>query len=193
MSEDPPDASPSKIVYAEYTRLSAASERMTHSSLDDFKLLAVVGAMVGLQPVSDYLKGDGGKIAVSSLFVGFMGLLFIVAVIAFRDTLKQSLIVYLGEHLTRYENILRVMYSCESNGLFRTYSEAEQWAAEKHAKLVVTFNIFILLPVAGIPAFVLSRYEVFPYWNYTYFYLATCGGVYFLYYYLSKIYLRKRY
>jgi hypothetical protein len=191
MSSEPPELQPNDIVYAEYTRLSGASERMVYSSFDDFKLLAIVGAIVGLEPITTYVN-EGKPIAVSYLFVGFLGLFSIIAVIAFRDTLKQSFLYYLGEHQIRCEEFIRKQYGFNETNLFLTCSEFEQWASSRHRKLVIAFNFFILLPTIGIPAFILYRNENGVFRYYTFSYVVICLAVYALYFYLTKAFLPKK-
>lgn len=191
MSSEPPKLQPNDIVYAEYMRLSAAAERIFHSSFDDFKLLAIVGAIVGLEPITTYVN-EGKPIAVSYLFVGFLGLFSIIAVIAFRDTLKQSFMFYLGEHLIRYEEFIRKLYGFNETNLFLAYSEFEQWVSSRHKKLVIAFNFFVLLPTIGIPAFILYRNENGVFRYYTFSYVVICLAVYALYFYLTKTFLPKK-
>lgn len=191
MSSEPPKLQPNDIVYAEYTRLSAAAERIFHSSFDDFKLLAIVGALIGLEPITTYVN-EGKPIAVSYLFVGFLGLFSIIAMIAFRDTLKQSFMFYLGEHQIRCEEFIREQYGFNETNLFLTCSEFEQWVRSRHKKLVIAFNFFVLLPTIGIPAFILYRNENGVFRYYTFSYVVICLAVYALYFYLTKAFLPKK-
>lgn len=189
MKEESPEMESSSIVYAEYVRLSEAAEKLMNSSFEDFKLLAVIGAILGLKPVADSLSG--GEVRAPYLFVGFLGLLFVIAIIAFRDTLKQSLIVYLGQHLKRYEQVLKERVPVAAGArLFRTYSDYDEWLKKRHIKLVIAFNLFFVLPVVIIPSFIL--------WHarpngllYSLFYLCSSLFVYALHFFLGKVYLSK--
>lgn len=191
MSSEPPKLQPNDIVYAEYTRLSAVSERIFHSSFDDIKLLAALGAIIGLEPITTYVN-EGKPIAVSYLFIGFLGVFSIIAAIAFRDTLKQSFMFYLGEHLIRYEEFIRKQDGFKETNLFLTHSEGEQWLSSRHKKLVIAFNFFVLLPTIGIPAFILYRNESGVFRYYTFSYVVICLAVYALYFYLTKAFLPKK-
>lgn len=191
MSSEPPKLQPHDIVFAEYTRLNAVTERIIHSSYDDFKLLAVVVALVGLEPVTRYVNG-GQPIRISYLFVGFLGLFSVIAMIAFRAMLKQSFLYYLIEHLIRFEEFIREQYGLKETNLFLIHGDAELWASSGHRKLAVVFNFFFLLPVIGIPTFILYRNEDGVFRYYTFSYVVICLAVYALYFYLANAFLPKK-
>lgn len=189
MSEEVTEMPTSSIIYAEYVRLSTALEELTNSSFDDFKLFAVIGAILGLKPLADSLSG--GEVSAAYLFVGFLGLFFIIAIIAFRDTLKQSLIFYISTHLIRYEKVIRQQVPIAiQEDLFQTYGEVDVWFRKRHKNLVLAFNFFFLLPVIIIPSFVLWRGKPSgPYFSLTY--IAVCFAVYAFYFFMSKVYLSR--
>jgi hypothetical protein len=187
VKEEGPEMATSSIVYAEYVRLGDTTEKLMNSSFDDFKLFAVIGAILGLKPLADSLSG--GPVRSTYLFVGFLGLLLVVAIIAFRDTLKQSLMVYMSNHLKRYEKVIKqhVPVAAEGN-LFQAYAEFDEWVKRRHIKLAIIFNIFFLLPVVIIPTFILWHAEPDgP--VYARLYLGISIIIYVIHFFVSKVYL----
>jgi hypothetical protein len=158
MSEQPPpDMSAEDIVYKEYVRLSEASIQLVNSSFEDFKLLAVVGVLLGFKPVTDSF---GGTLKAPTLFVVFLTLLSLLAIIGFRDILKRALVDYTGRHLVRYETaIRRRVAGAEAAGLFKVYGEVEGWTKNEQLRFVLAFNLAFLIPVLAVPAAILWRAE----------------------------------
>lgn len=81
-----------EYVYKEYVRLHEVANAYAHSSFDDFKLLAAVGLILTWAPFGSLFTGETASPEV--LFLGFVAILLIIAIIGTRDFLKQSLIIH---------------------------------------------------------------------------------------------------
>ncbi|MDR4485184.1 MAG: hypothetical protein R3B95_18605 [Nitrospirales bacterium] len=97
------------LLYQEYFRLHGVINSYTFSSFDDFKMLAVIGMMIAWEPLATRFTNvqtqtkEGCKI----IFFGFVAILFVLAVIATRDLLKQSIIQFEIHQLASYEEVIR--------------------------------------------------------------------------------------
>src|SRR5690349_22647753 len=83
-----------QLVYEELVRLEGRIDAMAQSSFEDFKLLGALGAVLGLSPVAEYFKADV-EVSGEVKLLMFLTLFAILAVVSFRDLMKQSLIRFL--------------------------------------------------------------------------------------------------
>jgi hypothetical protein len=94
------------FLYQEYVRLSHRLDTIIDSSWDDFKLLGASSALIAWPPLAQsdlFSRSDSCFI----LFVGFIGILFIMAIIGMRDLIKQSLMQHYLFELRRHEEEIR--------------------------------------------------------------------------------------
>src|SRR5688572_9495710 len=93
--------------YKEYDRLQHRTDAIVDSSFNDFALLSAAGIIIAWPPISDSdLFSNNNKPLI--LFIGFLGLLIIVAIIATRDLVKQSLLQFYFRELAYLEKELQL-------------------------------------------------------------------------------------
>ncbi len=168
-------------LYKEYVRLSQQTEEYIRSAFDDLKLMGVIGATIALwKPIVDIIVLANPKIDYSGLlFLGFLSLLLIIAVIGFWNLIKQSFIIFFADNLQGYEEELRKeLNELESSRVFNLN-------LEKETKLLVsyriTFTAFLLvftLATTVIPSLILLSFKL----TYSLIYLLlslTIFGIYF--------------
>lgn len=170
-------------LYKEYIRLSQQAEEYIRSAFDDFKLMGVIGATISLwKPIVDVIVLANPKIDFDYsglLFVGFLSLLLVIAVIGFWNLIKQSFIIFFADNLQGYEEELRKELSEREN------SRVFNLNLEKETKLIIsyrtTFSAFLAvfaLATTVIPFLILLSFN-FTY-SLTYLLLAlTIFGTYF--------------
>mgnify|MGYP001587412955 CR=1 FL=1 len=160
-----------EYLYKEYARLSTVQQGYIKSSFDDFKMLSALGSAMGLVIATATfvakasLGGEGSRNAeelarltgeVSKLaFVAFLGMLALVAILAFRDLLKQSLIGGIGVHLTELEEALRGRMKLGGTRTFQVASTGHLWVRQQHRYVALVFHVVFYLALGGIPATVL--------------------------------------
>ena len=148
-------------LYEEYTRLHALVDTYAKSSFKDFKLLAVVGsaATLSLKLATPSLTKEYPDEVVHLLFFAFLLILGMIAVIAFRDLIKQSLIAGYAAHMISYENELRGELKMPEFGVA---SASEPWYTTLYLPLMQSFvaifgAVVLLLPWAIIGEVELDR------------------------------------
>lgn len=168
-------------LYKEYVRLSQQAEEYIKSAFDDFKLMGVIGATIALwKPIVDVIVLANPKIDYSGLlFLGFLSLLLIIAIIGFWNLIKQSFIIFFADNLQGYEEEIRKEFNELGN------SRVFNLNNEKEAKLLLsyktTFTAFILiftLTTTVIPFLILLSFKVI--YAFTYLLLSLLiFGIYF--------------
>ena len=150
-------------LYKEYVRLSQQAEEYIKSAFDDFKLMGVIGATISLwKPIVDVIALANPKIDYSGiLFLGFLSLLLIIAIIGFWNLIKQSFIIFFADNLQGYEEELRKGFN--ERGDSRVFN----LNLEKEAKLLdnykITFTAFLsvfALATTIIPFLILLSFKV---------------------------------
>jgi hypothetical protein len=149
-------------LYREYVRLSASVEKLAETSFQDFGLLASVGAVAAWPPLVGWLTNSGGPSTGLILFVGFSVILLIVAIIATRDLLKQSLILYLGKQLQSYEIELKGILDLKTSPIFSLALDLPEWTKTRHSRITRRFRVFFALVLIVFPFIVLALVD--PYW-----------------------------
>lgn len=157
-------------LYKEYIRLSQQAEEYIRSAFDDFKLMGVIGATIALwKPIVDIIVLANPKIDYSGLlFLGFLSLLLVIAVIGFWNLIKQSFIIFFADNLQGYEEELRKeLNELDSSRVFNLN-------LEKETKLLVsyrtTFSAFLsvfALATTVIPVLILISFDI----RYSFLYL----------------------
>ncbi|MBW4473529.1 MAG: hypothetical protein KME45_24600 [Stenomitos rutilans HA7619-LM2] len=168
-------------LYKEYVRLSQQAEEYIRSAFDDFKLMGVIGATIALwKPIVDFIVLANPKIDYSGLlFLGFLSLLLVIAIIGFWNLIKQSFIIFFADNLQGYEKELRKeLNELESSRVFNLNLEKE---AKLLASYRVTFAAFLLifaLATTVIPFLILIFFKVI--YSLIYLFLSlTIFGIYF--------------
>lgn len=165
----PPLSQDLEYLYKEYVRLSNRLDTIVDSSWGDFKLLGAVGALFAWPPIA---KSDlfGHTDTSVTLFIGFTGILFIVAVIATRDLIKQSIIEHYLHELKVYEQDIRDKLGNRVNHSFQL---ANHWLARRQGawkRITFCFYVLFYLCLFSFPVAVLV-------WQTSYSYAITYGVV----------------
>ena len=139
-----------EYLYKEYVRLSDLCDSYAKSSFDDFKLLGAIGALLAWKPIAD--------LATASPFIvllGFLAILFIVAIIGTRDLLKQSLINYYLSQIKLYEEEIRGILAHPDVPTFCFAVNWESWSQQKHLPVTSRLYLLIILTVTVLPSIIL--------------------------------------
>jgi hypothetical protein len=133
----------------EYVRLANRYESLVDSSFSDFKLLAAIGALIVWPPLSAsdlFVRNtDSGPI----LFVGFVGILSIIVIIAVRDMVKWALIDFYLEEMRILEDAIGARVG-QDNATIRF---AHNWPEYRARRYVPVFKRFALLFVLFLLCF----------------------------------------
>ncbi|MBE9006309.1 hypothetical protein IQ259_14895 [Fortiea sp. LEGE XX443] len=130
-------------LYKEYVRLSQQAEEYIKSAFEDFKLMGVIGATIALwKPIVDVIVLANPKIEYSGLlFLGFLSLLLIIAIIGFWNLIKQSFIIFFADNLQGYEEEIRKeLNEVENSRVFSLNLEKETKLLHSYR---VTFAAFL--------------------------------------------------
>jgi hypothetical protein len=149
-----------EIAYKEYVRIDKKVEALVHSSFADFKLFGAVGAILGASPVAAYLKSEK-TVPAGLKFFAFLVLFAVIAIISFRDLVKQSLIRYLLGEAEICAQALSETSGRDLAPIFNSVERWRQWQARRHLKVTQVLAVAIILPVAVLPAFALFLGEGF--------------------------------
>jgi hypothetical protein len=143
-----------EYLYKEYTRIHDTATDYAKSSFDDFKLLGVIGFIVGWKPLSSWLN-----LGPHALLVGFSAILLASAVIAARDFLKQSLIACCLEETKYYEAELIKEIGPSGDGIFNGYEHWTTWFKERHRHVANNFYFLFTCCIVVVPAIILYSNE----------------------------------
>jgi hypothetical protein len=140
------------LLYKEYVRLHDKMDTYASASFADFKLLAVVGAGASVAIKVGHGVGVknvdvGPRLAPMTAFA----MLALVAILAFRDLLKQSLIYGLVPHLKALEHEIRTRFGLANSRVFLLNTSIDRWHAT-HAYAVRWFGSSFAVSIAGLPA-----------------------------------------
>lgn len=145
-------------LYAEYTRLQGRVDHYLQSSFEDFKLIGAIAIFLTWAPLANVLAGLHPGLEEDQtliLFLGFVGILLIVAVIGMRDVIKQSVIFYYVDEIQFYEAELRKMHHLERSDVFRGIEHLNVWYAQKHRRIYSLFTLCFLFGLFILPPIVL--------------------------------------
>ncbi len=177
-------------LYKEYVRLSQQAEEYIVSAFDDFKLMGVIGATIALwKPIVDVIVLANPKIDYSSLlFLGFLSLLLIIAVIGFWNLIKQSFIIFFADNLQGYEAEIRKEFSeLQDPRVFNLNFEKETKLLTSYR---ITFGAFIVvfaLTTSVIPFLILFSFKA----AYSFVYLLLSLTIFAIYFRVLKKSTRK--
>lgn len=156
-----------KHIYQEYERLHSLWDSYSKSSFDDFKLLGAVGLMLAWGPIAKSLENiEGGGI----VFFGFIGIIFVIAIIGTRDLLKQSIIIFNMKQTKHYEKAIRSILQNKSEGLFCISEQWQRWFKERHRYISGWFYLLCLLFSVAYPTVLLGLF--FGNWGFAVIYLS---------------------
>ncbi len=161
------------FLYTEYVRLSSLVNSYAASSFSDFQLLGVVGAMLAWEPLANRLaKTQHNEQAdVKIIFFGFVAIFFVVAIIATRDLMKQSIIIFEINQICLYEQAIRNLATFDLKNTFKSAIEWTFWINDVHEPISNHFRLLVIILATAFPAFVLWAKNR----RYTYSYLAISG------------------
>ncbi len=144
-----------EYLYKEYSRIHELSDTYAKSSFDDFKLLiAGCGAILAWKPIAvNFLDGD-----LRILFIGFLAILFFVAIVGTRDLLKQSILIFYMRQLEYYESSIRSFFEKPDQGTFSLSLCWNIWFRKKHRFVGIWFYILFFIFVALYPTVVICTY-----------------------------------
>jgi hypothetical protein len=162
------------LLAAAYERAAEELDEYARSVFDDVKLLAVVGSMVAWGPVEGVLFGDkehGVKAAISGadagvaffgeplvLLLGFLVILTVLAVIALRDIVKSSFILYYVDYLIELEERLAAFRGVKAPHGMRKW---KRWHKAVHGPQQRIFRGFICGVVFVLPSALLAARACF--------------------------------
>jgi hypothetical protein len=164
----------------EYTRLSKRYESLMDSSFEDFKLLTAIGFLVAWPPVATSGLFTSDR-SVPILFMGFVGILFIVMILATRDILKASVAESYLQEMLIYEKEIKTRLVCGA-----AFQFAHNWLKYRKKRyypifirFAILFTVLLLFPVVIL----LLRCECL----YAFWYLVSVIFTYSIYLWTVKI------
>jgi hypothetical protein len=140
-------------LYREYVRLGEYSDSYIRSSFEDFKLLGAIGALLVWPPIAGAFDEDSSG---SILLVGFIAILFIVAILGVRNLLKVSVIAIYIEQLERLEAEIRAELGTPQTKAFRL---AESWVGRgmrRQGRIALRFHLLFIVLLGVFPNLVLG-------------------------------------
>lgn len=168
-------------LYKEYVRLSQQAEEYIQSAFDDLKLMGVIGATIALwKPIVDFIVLAKPEFDASGLlFLGFLSLLLVIAIIGFWNLIKQSFIIFFADNLQSYEEEIRKELSVvDGSGVFGLNLEKETKLLQSYRATFAAFLLVFALATTIIPVLILVSLSV----TYALIYLVlslTLFGTYF--------------
>jgi hypothetical protein len=173
-----------ELLYPEYVRLHALVSELTRSSFEDFRLLSVVGSAASFllstlgaaskdKHVQEFfhLHTDGVPLPTVLLF-GFLTMFGLVAIIAFRDLMKQGLIDGLLQSMAPYEEALQARGAAP--GTFSLVKRTYQLLNGPQRWRVLAFQTVFSASVLGLP---FATLWLFAGDTHAWTYLAIAGGL----------------
>lgn len=145
-------------LYKEYVRLNEKAEEYIKSAFEDFKLMGVIGATIALwKPITDVIVLANPKIDYSGLlFLGFLSLMLIIAVIGFWNLVKQSFIIFFADNLQGYEEEIRKELNERGNSkVFNLNLEKETKLIDSYKITFTAFLTFFALTTILVPSIIL--------------------------------------
>lgn len=129
-----------EVLIDEYQQLRKRFEALMDSSFSDFHLLASIGALIAWPPLatSNLFQIDKEGL---TLLVGFIGLLFLIVIIAVRDMLKWTIIEFYLKEMRLYEQEIREQTNSGTQG----FQFAHHWPKHYREQYIPVFSRFSLL------------------------------------------------
>ncbi|HCT29793.1 MAG TPA: hypothetical protein DIW31_03445 [Bacteroidales bacterium] len=155
------------LIYSEYKRLVERYDKLLDSTFEDFKLYGVLGSIFTIIGI---LEKNGIKIfndqGDTKLYFFLMLLMvFIIAIIAFRDLIKQTYLVHLSYNIKQYEQLIKDAF-VKVNTRYEIFNLRDSWA-KKYFRLTriayTGFLIVFFIPILCLPLYFFSSKDSIPY------------------------------
>ena len=129
-----------EMLIEEYKQLKYRFDELIDSSFSDFRLLASIGALIAWPPLatSDLLHTTQEGL---TLLVGFIGILFLIVIIAVRDMLKWTIIEFYLKEMRLCEQEIKKHLNSE----FQGFQFAHRWPKHYREHYFPVFSRFSLL------------------------------------------------
>ncbi|NJM71835.1 MAG: hypothetical protein HC862_17470 [Scytonema sp. RU_4_4] len=155
-----------EYLYKEYARLSDKAEDLIKNTLEDFKLLGVVSAVIIIwKPVSEVILPTSPKLDSDLLlFLGFLSLLIVIGLIALANLIKQSYSWYFVHNLQAYEvEIRKELGEVENSQIFSFNIDKEKprFVTASYRLSYRTFVISLISVVTLLPFIILCYSNIF--------------------------------
>jgi hypothetical protein len=150
------------ILYKEYVRLNARLDTIIDGSWADFKLLGAIGALIAWPPLAQSNLFSTSDLALA-LFVGFVGILFVIVVLGMRDLIKQSVMQHYMFELQLQEEAIRARLQHDTPQSFHL---ADHWLGHRVRTwrgIVSRFYLSFYLFLFAFPVGVLIAVNAWPY------------------------------
>lgn len=146
------------FLYQEYTRIANRIDTIVDGSFTDFKMLGVIGAILGCHPMIDAIEKlsdhdlDGSKYKILSdesahailLLMGFIAILIFTSIMAIRYLTKYNIINKLLKEMKNFEVAINNIIGTTDSGTFNLASnwlEKEEKTEGHHRKIVQEFYL----------------------------------------------------
>jgi len=136
----PPD------LWRQYTYLGDKCDSYSRSSFEDFGLLFSTGAMAAWVPVSAQFS-----MGIWAPLIGFVALLFYIAIVGTRTLAKQALVQYYLAHIARVEASIAARLPDADGAAFAFARQWPQWQAMHYEPLMQRFLLLFALFLFTVP------------------------------------------
>jgi hypothetical protein len=133
--------------YMETVRLANICDTYAKGAFEDFKLLAAVGGILTWKPFLDIFNLEkstesAASPEISLLFLGFVAIIFIQAIVGVMNLQKQLVINFYLEQLMYFESEIRSLLGHPNSPTFRV---AENWITKASRKQTKLGRIFYII------------------------------------------------
>jgi hypothetical protein len=137
------------IILEEYVRLRTRYEALVNDSFADFRLLAAIGALIVWPPLatSDLFQTTQTSL---TLLIGFIGILFLIAIIAVRDMVKWAIIEFYLQEMRLCETEIRTRLGAD----IQAFQFAQNWPKhyqERYIPVFIRFSLLFVLLLIFLP------------------------------------------
>lgn len=144
-----------EYLYKDYARLGDQLDSYAKSTFDDFKFLGAIGILIAWKPVADAVATKSNNI----LLLGFILILFIIAIVGIRDLLKASIITFYIKQLKLYEGEIKTRLAQPDTKAFHFAADWEKWSEEKHKRIRLHLNLLFYLLILFFPTVMLASQD----------------------------------
>ena len=140
------------ILREEYVRLSTRCDALVDGAFTDFKLLAAIGALIAWPPfaTSDMIHTTDASL---TLLVGFIGILFLITIIAVRDLLKWVIIGFYMQEMRVYESEIRTHLASDVQAFHFAHNwpkYTREWYIPVYSRFALLFVLVLILLPTGV-------------------------------------------
>lgn len=149
-----------ELVYSEYKRLVERYDQLLDSSFADIRLYGILGPL--LMGSSSLLQTPQINLIKDSfeLFVVLLLLIFLIAIIAYRDLLKQTYLQQIGYNIRKYELYLRDKVLTSKEIDYEIFTLRKSWVERYFNITKISYAGFLFiffLTITVIPALILWK------------------------------------